>query len=97
MKTHIICLLALIFVFLFSLNAPAKQDLIQTKCPVMGYTPNEELYTDYQDKRIYFCCASCPEKFTKNPEQYLQKLEDQGVTLEDAPEASAGTKSADSE
>ena len=97
MKTHIICLLALSLVVTLSLNVSAKEEMVQSKCPVMGYSPNKNLYTDYQGKRIYFCCASCPEKFTKNPEQYLQKLEDQGVTLEDAPEASSGSKSMDSE
>lgn len=91
MKPILICLIALSFVVTLSVNVSAKEDLVQTKCPIMGYTPNEKLYTDYQGKRIYFCCASCPEKFKKNPEQYLEKLEDQGVTLEDAPEHSEGS------
>lgn len=91
MKSIIICLITLSFVFTLSLNLSAKENLVQTQCPVMGYTPNKELYTDYQGKRIYFCCASCPEEFKKDPEKYLQKLKDQDVTLEKAPEESDGS------
>lgn len=65
--------------------AYATSEMVQGKCPVMGYAPNENLYVDYQGKRIYFCCASCPEQFNKDPEKYMQKLKEMGVELEDAP------------
>lgn len=61
------------------------RELKQTKCPVMGLTPSPDIYTDYQGKRIYFCCDYCPAEFAKDPERYLQKLKDEGVELEDAP------------
>ncbi|WP_027185987.1 YHS domain-containing protein [Desulfovibrio inopinatus] len=68
-------------------GAPAAmaQDVKQEKCPVMGYKPSAKLYTDYKGKRIYFCCATCPETFKKDPEKYMKKIESEHITLEDAP------------
>lgn len=83
---------ALLFFVLFSFvtaNADicfAKQ-IKQEKCPVMGHKINPKLYVDYNGKRIYFCCASCPEKFKKDPDKYFKKLQDRGVVLEDAPKS----------
>jgi YHS domain-containing protein len=59
----------------------------QTTCPVMGGKINQEVYTDYQGQRIYFCCAGCIGVFKKDPEKYLQKMKEQGVTPEKAPAA----------
>jgi YHS domain-containing protein len=46
----------------------------QTTCPVMNGKINKELYTEYKNKKVYFCCAGCKEKFEKEPEKYLSKL-----------------------
>ncbi len=59
----------------------------QTTCPVLGGKINQQVYVDYQGKRIYFCCQGCDKEFRKNPEKYLKKIEEQGVTLEKSPEA----------
>jgi YHS domain-containing protein len=59
----------------------------QTTCPVLGGNINKEVYADYQGKRIYFCCQGCDKEFEKNPEKYMQKLKNEGVTLEPAPAA----------
>ena len=70
----------------------AKQDTVQTTevkqtvCPVMGGEINKEVYADYNGKRVYFCCQGCLSTFKKNPEKYMKKLEDGGVTLENTPE-----------
>jgi YHS domain-containing protein len=70
----------------------AKQDTVQTTevtqtvCPVMGGEINKEVYADYNGKRVYFCCQDCLSTFKKDPEKYMKKLEDEGVTLENAPE-----------
>jgi len=67
----------------------------QTNCPVMGGTINKEVYSDYEGKRVYFCCPACIPEFKKDPAKYVKKLEDQGVVLEKAaceekkPEAAA--------
>ncbi len=73
----------------------------QKTCPVMGGEIDKQVYTDYTPdsgaaKRVYFCCEGCVATFNANPEKYVEKLENEGVTLEDAPqsasEASASEK-----
>lgn len=54
--------------------APAAKAIEQTLCPVMGTPINKDIYTEYQGKKVYFCCAECKEKFEKEPEKYLAKL-----------------------
>ena len=65
----------------------------QTNCPVMGGTINKEVSTDYQGKRVYFCCPGCIPEFKKYPAKYIKKLEDEGVTLENIPTAGSQDKS----
>jgi YHS domain-containing protein len=55
----------------------------QTMCPVMNEKINKKFFTDYEGKRVYFCCGACPGMFKKNPEKYMKILKEQGVTLED--------------
>ena len=62
----------------------------QTTCPVMGNPIDKKYYVDYQGKRVYFCCPSCPAKFKGDPEKYIKVMKDQGVVLEDAPEDHSG-------
>jgi YHS domain-containing protein len=57
----------------------------QHKCPVMGKEVNKELFVDYDGKRVFFCCQMCVDKFKKDPNTYLKKLLDEGVSLEIAP------------
>ena len=52
----------------------AAEQVSQTLCPVMGGTVNEALFTEYQGKRVYFCCPSCKTEFEKDPQAYLSKL-----------------------
>jgi YHS domain-containing protein len=60
----------------------------QTVCPVFGGKIDKKDFTDYQGKRIYFCCAGCKEEFYKDPEKYLKKMASEGVVLEGSPEKS---------
>ena len=57
----------------------------QTTCPIEGGKINKAIFADYQGKRVYFCCAGCPEEFKKDPAKYVKKLEDDGITLDKAP------------
>ncbi len=66
-------------------EAKAAQNKAQTACPVLGDAIDKRLYVDYKGYRIYFCCKGCPEEFMKNPEKYMKKLRDSGVTLEKSP------------
>ena len=68
--------------------APAAEAVkVQAKCPVMGSPVNKKYYSDYQGKRVYFCCGACPAMFNADPEKYMKKLADEGVTLDDTPPA----------
>jgi YHS domain-containing protein len=74
-------------VFFSHLPAQAKS---QTTCPVLGGNIDKNVYADYQGKRIFFCCKGCDNEFLKDPEKYLKKLQDEGVTPETAPQGKAG-------
>lgn len=41
---------------------------------VLGDKIDKNVYVDYQDKRVYFCCAGCVEVSKKNPGKYLKKI-----------------------
>ncbi len=66
---------------------PAASGKPQTICPVMAGKIDKKIYTDYQGKRVYFCCSQCKTDFEKDPAGYVKKLEDQGVGLEKTPGA----------
>lgn len=60
----------------------------QVKCPVL---PDEdidpEIFTDYEGKRVYFCCERCKKKFGRDPDQYAARLvADQGPAAEQPPQ-----------
>jgi len=64
----------------------------QTKCPVRGNTVNSNVYTDYEGKRIYFCCPPCIRSFLNDPQKYLKQMEKAGVIPEDAPKSKTSEK-----
>jgi YHS domain-containing protein len=57
----------------------------QTLCPVMNQPIKKEFFADYNAKRIYFCHDYCVDAFKADPEKYMKKLRDEGVTLENSP------------
>jgi YHS domain-containing protein len=77
MKKFIISM-SVIFIFLLTLTgaAFAKE---QVNCPVMGGKINKELYADHDGKRVYFCCAMCPDTFKKDPAKYIEKMKKDGI------------------
>ena len=48
-------------------------------CPVSGEKINEKLKATYEYKgKIYnFCCAFCIDEFEKDPQKYIQKVEEE--------------------
>ena len=49
---------------------------IQTNCPVSGEKLEDKtVFTDYQGRRVYFCCKQCRGKFAVDPDTYLKKLD----------------------
>lgn len=59
----------------------------QTTCPVMGGLINKNIYSDYQGNRVYFCCPPCLKQFQKNPDLYIKKMKEQGITLAKSPDS----------
>lgn len=57
----------------------------QTVCPVKHGKINKDLYVDYKGQRIYFCCKECIPIFNKDPEAYLKRMQQEGVTPEKTP------------
>jgi len=54
-----------------------------------GMKVDSDIFTDYQGKRVYFCCLSCRAAFGRDPEKYLSLLPQfGGVVAEIAPENS---------
>lgn len=49
----------------------------QFACPV-SYEPlkNKEKQVNYKGRQVFFCCNDCVEKFNKDPQKYLQRLEE---------------------
>jgi len=54
---------------------------LQTVCPVMGGKVNQDLYVDYEGKRIYVCCRGCIDTLKKDPVKYIKQLQAEGVTV----------------
>ncbi len=52
----------------------ASAEIEQTICPVMKGAIKKSVFTEYNGKKVYFCCAGCKEKFEKEPEKYIAKL-----------------------
>ena len=42
-------------------------------CPVSGKPAKAEIFTEYQGKKVYFCCEGCKKTFLESPEKYLKK------------------------
>ena len=82
-RTYIVLIFIIAFMFMGSMAHAAPGN--QTKCPVMGFDISRDLFTDYQSKRVYFCCSSCPGDFKKTPDFYMDQMRDSGVILEDVP------------
>jgi hypothetical protein len=62
-----------------------EQSGAQSLCPVMNLKINKDLYVDVEGKRIYVCCAHCIDKIKSDPAEYIDKMTQQGVTLEKTP------------
>jgi len=56
-------------------TATAAAEVEQTMCPVMdGNKIDKNVFVEYKDKKVYFCCADCKAKFEADPEKYIPKL-----------------------
>lgn len=55
--------------------------LAQTLCPIGGGDIVKNSFTDYQGKRVYFCCDDCKPKFDKDADNIIAKMESDGIKL----------------
>ena len=52
-------------------------------CPVMPDKKiDKKFFVDHEGMRIYLCCDTCVSVFKKNPERYIQKAYELGITFE---------------
>ena len=56
---------------------PAATQIAQKTCPVMGGPIDAKVFTDYNGRRIYFCCQACVAKFKADPEKYIAKVDEE--------------------
>lgn len=48
----------------------------QKVCPVTGdKIENKKAFTDYEGRRVYFCCRGCISKFAADPAKYLKRFD----------------------
>lgn len=60
---------------------------IQTTCPISGEElEDKSVYTDFEGRRVIFCCKKCRGTFNEDPQKVLSKLDDSDVTQEDDQE-----------
>jgi YHS domain-containing protein len=92
LKTLGVAVTFILLVCAYTFAGDAKmKTMSQQICPVMTFgdigcsVTKHDIYTDYNDKRIYFCSKGCLEKFKKDPEKYLKKAEEKGVQFEKVP------------
>jgi len=86
-RIKLVLLTSVLALFLAGPVLAAAAPQAQTTCPVLGGKINKEAYADYKGQRVYFCCQGCDAEFKKDPEKYLQKMKEQGVTPEKSPAA----------
>ncbi|MFZ5452287.1 MAG: YHS domain-containing protein [Thermodesulfobacteriota bacterium] len=84
-KVKAVFLTLVLALFLAGPVLAAAAPQAQTTCPVLGGKINKAVYTDYKGQRIYFCCQGCDAEFKKDPEKYLKKMKEQGITPEKTP------------
>lgn len=49
----------------------------QKTCPVMGEPIDKDVFIEYEDRKVYFCCKGCDKKFKDSPNKYLPALYEQ--------------------
>lgn len=65
----------------FVLTSVTVAETTNTTCPVLGGNlVDKNIFTDYKDKKVFFCCQSCKTEFKKNSEKYLSRLPQFGST-----------------
>ncbi len=48
---------------------------VQKICPVSGEKIDKKVYSDWQGRRVYFCCKKCRSLFPSSPDKYIKQLD----------------------
>ena len=49
---------------------------IQTTCPMSGEElKKKKVFSNFEGRRIFFCCEDCQKKFTANPQKVLSSMD----------------------
>lgn len=62
-------------------------------CPVITDEPiDPEIYSEYQERRVYFCCQKCKRQFDRDPEPFMVNLAalDIGLDHDERPSDTSG-------
>lgn len=57
----------------------SSEKAYEPKCPISGKTANKDAAVDYKGAKVFFCCNGCPAAFTKSPEKFAAKANEQLV------------------
>jgi len=56
-------------------KAVAALPKVQVACPLSGEEIDPKVFTQFNGKKVYFCCEKCIYKFKKDPAKYKDKLD----------------------
>lgn len=59
-----------------SVETGQVEDAGNAFCPITGEKVDKHTSYVYEGKRYYFCCPMCIEEFKKDPEKYIEKMEE---------------------
>jgi len=88
--------LAVVACVAFGLLAGCAKPVTETGqkiCPVMQKEVNVKIFTEYQGRKIYFCCEECKAEFAKDPKKYV-KIVDAELKANAAAEAAKAAPAA---
>lgn len=88
MKKFFLGAAILVFLASFSMSAQDKKDVktgktekttvvtseLNTVCPVSKEEADPKITANYNGKTYALCCKTCLKKFQKDPEKYIQKM-----------------------
>lgn len=48
---------------------------VQKVCPISGEKIDKKIYSDWEGRRVFFCCRKCRSLFAADPMKYLKRLD----------------------
>jgi len=54
-----------------------KTETGQKMCPVMVKEVDPKIFTEFEGRKIYFCCEQCKAEFAKDPKKYVAIVDEE--------------------